>query len=375
MKRRLIGMVTPHYAYNYGAKIQAWALAEAFRILGFDIEYINRRRPVGYEAGNIPLIRGLRIKQELYNNDNFFKFEHTYLQPQTKPLYSNQDFKDLDLSKYYALTVGSDQMWRDDYFHASFEYTPYLYFAENLVNLKRIAYAVSFGKNSCEYNTDVYKRILELIGKFDAISVREKSGIEILKKKFKIDNAVWVADPTLLHSMEKYIETFNLIKKPILNESIASYILHDTPKTFVFYKRIGSIIGLPFNHIIKPKGSKLFNNKLTNKLPHFHKMKSMEEWFSIFLNSRFIVTDSFHGTVFSIIFHKQFITMDNSVGGSERLKSLLSLVGLQDRMFHFNDNVSMVCSKLKQPIDYSIVDERLLPFIKKSWNFLQMVLD
>ena len=100
-------------------------------------------------------------------------------------------------------------------------------------------------------------------------------------------------------------------------------------------------------------------------------MPSIESWLDTILNAQYFVTDSFHGTVFAIIFGKQFVTLDNSVGGSERLTSLLGLLGLQDRLFSFSDSPSAIASKVKEPIDYDVVYSKLKPFVEHSRKYLE----
>lgn len=144
MKKKIIGMVTPHYAANYGAKVQAFALAESLRKLGYAIEYINRRPAIGAYSDTNPVLRQLKKAEEIYNRKHFREFEAKYLQPQSPAIYSSDEFSKLTLSRYYGFTIGSDQMWRDNYFRPDFTPVAYLEFAKNY-DAKKVAYAVSFG--------------------------------------------------------------------------------------------------------------------------------------------------------------------------------------------------------------------------------------
>lgn len=363
-------MVTPHYAANYGAKVQAYALAESLRKLGYDIEYINRRPKTGtYSDGN-PILRQLKKLEEIYNRKYFYEFENKYLQPQTTPIYTNEDLDKLDLSRYYGFTIGSDQMWRDNYYRPSFTPVAYLDFAKKY-EAKKVAYAVSFGKATCVHPEDRRQYLESLIKKFTAVSVREKSGVDILKEIFHVDKGIWVADPTLLLNKEEYIRNFNLKELPSLRKETATYILSDNYITNGVYEEIGKEIGLPIRHFLKPKKLRMLYNHYIARLPLFRRMPSVISWFDTILNSQYFVTDSFHGTVFAIIFGKQFITLDNSVGGSERLTSLLGILGLEDRLFNFTDSPKQIAAKIKEPIDYQKVYLKLKPFVDSSKQFLE----
>lgn len=371
MEKKLIGMVTPHYAANYGAKVQAFALAEALRKLGYKIEYINRRPAIGVYSDPNPILRQLKKAEELYNRKYFREFEAKYLQPQSSAIYSANEFSKLDLNRYFGFTIGSDQMWRDNYFRSDFSPVAYLDFAKDY-DAKKVAYAVSFGKGTCVHPENRRDYLEGLIKKFTAISVREESGVKILKETFGVDSGVWVADPTLLISKDEYIRLFNLSQQTSLHNETATYILNDNYKTVGVYDAIGKSIGLPLHHFLKPKKYRILYNHYVNRLPFFRRMPSIENWLDTILNARYFVTDSFHGTVFAIIFGKQFVTFDNSVGGSERLTSLLGLLGLQDRLFSYSDSPSDIATKVKEPIDYDMVYSKLKPFVEHSRLFLEV---
>ena len=370
MERKLIGMVTPHYAANYGAKVQAYALAESLRKLGYDIEYINRRPKIGtYSDGN-PILRQLKKLEEIYNRKYFYEFEDKYLQPQSTPIYTNEDLDKLDLNRYYGFTIGSDQMWRDNYYRPTFTPVAYLDFAKNY-EARKVAYAVSFGKATCVHPEDRRQYLESLIKKFTAVSVREKSGVDILKETFHVDKGVWVADPTLLLNKEEYVKNFNLKELPTPRKETATYILSDNYKTVGIYEKIGVEIGLPMRHFLKPKKFRILYNHYVARLPFFLRLPSVISWFDTILNAQYFVTDSFHGTVFAIIFGKQFVTLDNSVGGSERLTSLLGMLGLEDRLFNFTSSPKKIAAKIKEPIDYQKVYSKLKPFVDSSRKFLE----
>lgn len=368
--KKIIGIQTPHYAPNYGAKLQAFAVAEALRQLNFDIEYINRR-PLKASMYNSPLDRWLMNKEE-QRIERLMQFEDDWLQPQTKPIFSNGDFKGLDVDKYYAIVVGSDQMWRDDYYHAGFELTPYLFYVDN-PKIKKVAYAISFGKSTCKHPEPRKSDIKRLINQFSALSVREKSGVNILEKEFGV-KGLWVCDPTLLHKAECYIKNFQLKKSKTENPIITSYILDQSTCFFKRSEQIAQKMKMPLVPLVQKRAFDLLYKRFFNRIPRCSKLPSVIEWISRIYNSDYIVTDSYHGLLFSIIFKKQFVVYDRSAGGSERYNSILELLGIKDRLFHKEDNVENVVTKLKEKIDYEAVEEKLDVFRNLSLEYLRTAL-
>ena len=367
---RIVGLQTPHYAPNYGAKLQAFAVAEALRQLGFDIEYINRR-PLKASMYNGLIDRWLMSKEE-HRIEKLMQFEDDWLQPQTKPLYSNDDFKNLDVSKYYAVVVGSDQMWRDDYFHAGFELTPYLFYVDSS-KIKKIAYAISFGKDTCKHPEARKKEIKRLIHQFSSLSVREKSGVNILRGEFDA-KGVWVCDPTLLHKAKTYIDKFHLVKSQENNHIITSYILDQSTCFFKKSEKIAQMMELPLVPLAKKRTSELLYKRYFNRIPRCSKMPSVTEWLNQIYTSDFVVTDSYHGLLFSIIFRKQFVVYDRTAGGSERYNSILDHLGLKDRLFNKEDCIDSVVNKLKEEIDYEAVEHKLDAFRALSIEYLRSAL-
>ena len=367
---KIIGLQTPHYAPNYGAKLQAFALAETLRQLGFDIEYINRR-PLKASMYKGAISRWLMEKEE-HRIEKLMLFEDDWLQPQTKPLYSNDDLKNIDVDKYYAIVVGSDQMWRDDYYHAGFELTPYLFYVDN-PNVKKIAYAISFGKNTCKHPNTRKTEIKRLIHQFSALSVREKSGVNILETEYDA-KGVWVCDPTLLHTAKTYIDRFHLNKSHIDGHIITSYILDQSTCFFKKSEKIAQMIKLPLVPLVKKRASELLYKRYFNRIPRCSELPAITEWLNQIYNSEYIITDSYHGLLFSIILRKQFVVYDRSAGGSERYNSILDYLGLKDRLFHKKDPIDNVVNKLKEKIDYESVEQKLDAFRNLSLEYLRSAL-
>lgn len=369
--RKIIGIQTPHYAPNYGAKLQAFALGETLRKEGYDIEYINRR-PVDSSFCKNPIVwYGLQWEEKRHLK-NFLDFEKEYLQPQSVEMYNNSEFSKIDVSKYYAIVVGSDQMWRDDYFYAGFELTPYLFYTADY-DIRRIAYAVSFGKATCVHPAKRLSQIKQLLRNFDAISVREQSGINIMHDVYGL-YACWVADPTLLHKRNFYIRHFSLQQSIEEENIITTYILDQSTTFFEKSQEIARKLQMPLKHIIRKKGINLFYKRPFNMLPDLSERIPIREWLDRIKTSKYVVTDSYHGMLFSIIFGKQFIVFNRTEGGSERYISILSRLKMTDRLFSEDSEADDIIAKLREPIDYQKVYRIVDEFADSSLLYLRQAL-
>ena len=363
-----VGIQTPHYANNYGAQLQAYALGEAIKKTGFNIEYIDRR-PCLLEHRN--LLKRIIKKLELNTSKRGFKdFETKYINPKSIKITDNKDYKLLDCKKYYAIVVGSDQIWRDDYFLSSFEYSPYLYYVKDK-NIRKISYAASFGKNNCKQPEERRKNIAYLLKDFWAISVREKSGVNILNEEFGV-KGVWVLDPTLLHKSSFYIESLHLVKLNKERDEIVTYILGGDKVKYEKMSAVAQSMGLSIRHIYNRKHYS--QTSLGRLLAKFVKIPSVVDWLDLILNAKYVITDSFHGMVFSIIFNKQFVVLNNIGGGTERYLSLLKEIGLEDRLLEWNVDENVIMQKLEDVIDYNQCYKLLDEAVSSSLEYLKISL-
>lgn len=356
-----IGILTPHFSFNYGAVLQAFALKTYIQSLGHDAILINRR-PERLCAIPSKLGRLARFIEELAKQKSFGIFEKKHLQPQTNLIVKQSDWKLFPSFKLDAVIVGSDQVWRDDYVFNSFGFNLFLDFTQGY-NVKRIAYAPSLGKNSWNASKDVEEKVKKLLHKFDAISVREDTSINILKDKFGVE-AQLVLDPTMLLTSQDYIKKLGIETKSNTTEFAASYILDYDDN----YKEILRNISNKLN--IKIKGINIKNpkNKIEEFIIRFSSMKPVTEWVSNIANAKYVITNSFHGMIFSIIFRKQFIVFMNSKRGAERFKSLLKMFKLEDRLIidHTEDYISTLITH----IDYNLINDLIKTNKQKSSDFI-----
>ena len=253
-----------------------------------------------------------------------------------------QDLSLLKEDDFDAIVVGSDQIWRPMYYQPIAN--AYLKFAKDWTSIKRIAYATSFGTDKWEYTHEETQECASLVKLFDAVSVRENSAVDLCRKYLEVE-AVQVLDPTLLLSKEDYLKLIDQSKLK-KNEGVFAYFLDVTSSKMDLANRIA-----------KERGLKLyqFNNPNVDCLSlHFEKriQQPIEEWIAGFRDASFVVTDSFHGCVFSIIFNKPFVVIGNEERGIARLKSLLSMLDF----------------------DYSVASN-IHQLQKIEWNKTKLILD
>lgn len=333
-----IGILTQPLHRNYGGILQNWALQQVLIGMGHRPEmiFLSRGR---HSRGGLLVMRCVSfvksmVKRYLCGCKNVYL--NSVFSPQynpTVPLYADANFvrhihktrplgtDDMDIGKfvasrsYDAFIVGSDQVWREDYSPSITCY--FLDFLSEGDKRPRVAYAASFGKSK-DYISEKYLPVCrKLLRRFDAVSVREYEGLEILERDFGFFKGVKVLDPTLLLPMEKY-RTLIKDEDRAHHPHIAAYILDPSEEIQQCISSLGTQFHLPI---------KIFRGEHNGE-----KMLSISQWLAEFEKAEFVMTDSFHGCVFSIIFQKPFICLGNKYRGMERFHSLLEPLGLSDRL-------------------------------------------
>ena len=319
-----IGVFTFHSAHNYGAILQSYALQKKLASMGHEPFLIN--------ISEIYWRLRLYIKRFIFKyilrkkgaRDVFFEKELRELsQKPQRFINENLQIKDISYVKKNknnldAIIVGSDQIWRSTYF-PNIE-RAYLSFAQGW-SIKRIAYAPSFGTDKWEYTKRQTRNCKRLLNLFNAVSVREESGIELCEKYFG-RKVVQVLDPTLLLDVQDYISLF---KKVNANESkgdLLVYFLELTEEKNNIKNVVASFKDLvPFE----------VNSAIKNvSLPFSERIAPpLENWLRGFYDAKFVITDSFHACAFSIMFHKPFLVYGTR--SMSRFDSLLNLFNLDNR--------------------------------------------
>ncbi|MGV8093750.1 MAG: polysaccharide pyruvyl transferase family protein [Mangrovibacterium sp.] len=358
-----VGILTFHKARNYGAVLQAFALQTVLIKVGVDAYIINRYS--GYKSLLLKLYFNFHpvFVLEKLSWKLFDQFSMENLKPKTKKYTDLENFnKD---EGFDAVIVGSDQIWRMEFSDIGFNY--FLDFISG-GKIKKISYAASFGHDTWTENYQTTNHISNLLKDFDSISVREKSGVNICSNIFKV-NSIQVLDPTLLLPPENYLKLIKNNDTNKIEDKLTSYILGDNgavkycnsfaKQNNLFYKDLYFVYPI----------SKIFSKKEYGDKKYIH--LSVPMWLKEINNSKYVITNSYHATIFSILFKKQFITIDHPSGGTDRVISLLSLLGLQSRFVRNLNEITI--DLLNHPIDYSETflilqkeKEKSLMFLKKS---------
>lgn len=365
-----IGIITLPSHTNYGWILQAYALQTILRDKGNDVSIIEEL-PSRVNCFKYFFILLKRIAKRFLKKEKapiFLEKDLKYCRETPQSFIEKKlsirkipSFSTLSENDYDAYIVGSDQIWRPKYFPSDI-YDAFLKFAEKW-NIKRIAYAPSFGTSEWEYTKEQEIGCRELIQKFDAVLVREDSGVKLCRDYFHIE-AYHVVDPTLLLSVNEYIKLFRETDTPKSSGSLLTYILDETTQK----KEIINILAEAKK--LKPfrVNSPMFDysrNIIERKQP------SLESWLRGFYDAEFVITDSFHACVFSIIFHKNFIVIGNENRGLSRMQSLLKKLNLEDRLISSKD-INQLANLA--PINFQEVDNLLNKWKEYSLFMLEKAL-
>lgn len=359
-----IGIITMPLCANYGGTLQNWALQQVLIKLGHNP--ITLRFPVMYQ--NMSSVHywtrvfPMQVARYVYYKYKGRKYEMPLtIGPWKKNVKGMERFVDdhISVTEYLpnlnmddvrrygieALVVGSDQIWRPVMYDAVKYY--FLGFTGDS-DILRIAYAPSVALDEWPYKSEVTVKLRELIKKFSAVSVREKSSVKLVKDNLGVD-AQWVLDPTMLLGIEDYLEICKGVQK---NKTpfIFAYILDVTKE--------------------KQKMVELTARKLACSVRWLtaDKVKAddtIERWLANFRDAKYVITDSYHGTVFSLIFQKEFYCFYNNYRGNARMDSLKEISGIEDRF------VNVAVESPWNKIDYPTVKSNIDKMREKSWAYLK----
>lgn len=344
-----VGILTLHYGLNYGGVLQTYATMKTLKSLGYDPIIIDRL-PNSFSR-RYPFVRKL---VHPFTQRAFYLFRRDELQPITRPVFNSTDLTDLLSKDYYGVVVGSDQVWRKGVFSVDGDY--YLIHQQHLP-LKKVAYAASTGIATWEYDHQETDEIAQALKTFSALSVREEESIPMLQDNCGV-NVKAILDPTLLADPSIYD---SLKKKAKLSGKgkLVTYILDWTSSKRQIIEQACAEKSLAAQHIL-PKNKR--RKGLLSRI--IHQDPSVYDWVNQIATADFVVTDSFHGMAFSIIFNKQFIAIGNAARGLARFTSLLNQFNLTNRLTteHLPD--------ISQNIDYTFVNAILKQKREEGISFL-----
>lgn len=356
-----IGILTWHYYENYGSKLQTIATVLTLRKLGHDVSLLNYRNKIFgsnsqltdvlLKATNIMpywLISILPTKIRKPGR----RFELCFFD-ETKPVYNEEELKSL-VSNYDITICGSDQIWAPNVYNPVYmlDFVP--------DNVRKVSYAASIGLNQIpEDLVDNYKKY---IGRLDFVSVREEQGKEILAKQCGIASEV-VLDPTLLVDIQEWkkLEYKSKIKEPF----IFCYFLNTNHQYKEPVKEFAKIKGLKIYGVSGNTSDAEWMNILT------HQIVGPREFLGLINDATIVITDSYHGTIFSLLHHKDFIllerfTRDDVICQNSRIYQLEKYFGISENIVSIKEDTKL---EIKS-IDYETFESKLSTLRKKSLNFI-----
>lgn len=374
--KKSVSIITIHRIYNYGSIFQAFALQQRCIELGFNVQIIdyifpnfwhrtrkgmnNSKIRVAYESRFSKLFFALALLKQHKKMRNFVKV-HLLL---SKEVFNSPDelITKAPISDIYI--TGSDQVWNPKHCYGDPSF--FLNFAPK--GKKLISYAASFGVSTLDENTK--KQYADYLTRYDMISVREESGVNLVKALTNnLKDAKVVLDPTLLLSKKQW----NQIAVPnrlIKEKYILCYFLNYSFNAFPYVDDLAAYLekqtGYKIVRVARPPRS-LFN---INGV--FRVGASPEEFLSLIRDAELVVTTSFHGTAFAVNFGKPLYSIVEKRNNEDtRQVSLLSRIGLSDRILEKGSPFPLLKDVFYDPYNSEVLLEQLR---KESNDFLKQAL-
>ena len=345
-----VGIVGWWYGKNYGSALTYYALHEVIEDLGYDTLMLDWpvKKKYPFPESNIRQFAKNHYKiSQQYTYDSYSKLNNHIEQ----------------------FLVGSDQLWNYwDYIRVENNYYMLGFVRDDR---KKLSYATSFGHPEYNAPKELIAQQAKLLKTFDAVSVREEDGVKICKEKFDVQ-ATQVLDPVFLCPIEKYLKIINDKKKYFDRPYLLAYILSPTKEKGILLKDMAAKLGLELCIILDGQKNLEENKKLLG-IDNVMSVVGVEDWLTLIYYSDFVITDSFHGCCFSIIFEKQFICLLNKRRGISRFNTLLGRLNLMDFAV---DRIEEIFEKniIGKKIDYDKVNIILEKEKERSIKWLSTAL-
>lgn len=385
MNAKKIGVCACYNTRNYGSMLQSLATGVKLENLGYNYEFIRyTRKPtldlVIKSLDRIPEILRSKVANKKREKDlkrypeiavgikqrnGYFEVFMNQMFTKMSPRYDTYGELKQAATNYAAVLVGSDQLWRPEGYTTGF-YN--LMFVPDEV--PKIAYATSFGVSRIPENKK--KIAKQFLSRMDYISVRELRASEMIKELIGRDVPT-VVDPTLLFTGEEWN---NIIpyKKIIDEKYIFCYLLGSNPQHREWVNELKKsteykIVTIPFLDEFVEADITFGDYQIFDAGP--------SEFVNLIRNAEYVCTDSFHGSVFSILNHKQFVTFNRFADGSKnsrnsRIDSLLTQTGLLSR--RMTEASRDICDVIDGKMDYVMVEKRLTKMRNESVDYLRNAL-
>ncbi len=328
------------WSLNYGAILTAYALQQTLKDWGYTSRLVN-------------YVHGWCRKH--YNNSFSDKFAERYLKL-TKPFENVADLAQLN-QMADSFVVGSDQVFRLKYNtgHDFYYYLPFAAFDK-----KKIACSASFGLSELEGSAGDKLMAKYYLSAFDDISVRETAGVSLCREELGCE-AVQIMDPVFWFEQDRWNELIDNAEDKENVDFGLSYVLDSEKETLdiveVVHKKFGAVKVVDMGNAQKDKDIRL----------------SPEQWLYNIKNCRYLITDSFHGVCFAIIFNKPFVCVANRERGASRFESLFNQLDLASRLL-FNDENLAERADVFAAFDYEKINQKLAAEVVRSRNWLNEAL-
>lgn len=348
--------MTFHHVLNYGAVLQAYALVKFLNDDGYDAKVLNYL-PSYFLYQTYRPCKGLKkTVDKIKKIKHFYDFRKKHL-----PLTDEKYFSFNQLSKIEgvdAFVCGSDQIWNKNLTKGSIDKSFLLEFANP--DSKRISFAASAGSSRIKTDAHLYSNSFE---SFNALGVREDTLQDDLLEIVNDKNVEVVLDPSLIINDYSDVSRFDLVPD---DDFIVTYVVGSNETLDFFDKSVEELkkhTKLKVIHL----GAKPIESADENVLD-----LGPQDWVAFLYKAKFVVTNSFHGTAFSINFQKQFIFVPNlNENLNSRQLTLLKSLGIEGRkMNNFSDIKNLYLSE----VDYNVVTPKLNLSVEKSKNFLRTAL-
>ena len=366
-------MITTALSDNYGAALQTYALSQSIENLGHSSEVYNYNDPKRISAS-------MTFKQKIIHTvwrffvvlftfdakrNRYKKFRKKYLPLTGKKISSPSELKK-NCGDYDVYIAGSDQIWNPGFFIHDTSY--FLDFVP--ANRKKISYSSSFGKADFG-KSKYYDRCCKALSEFDSISVREKSGINIVKNMCSKD-AEWVLDPTLLLNKEEWKKVTS--DKADKGKYILCYVMPGDKNVTDAIEKLAVILQKKTGYNIIRLGTKEYEVLKYGKNGCDIKA-GPDDFVNYFMNAEYVITNSFHGTAFSINFGKKlFIPINGSLQANEalheRIISLLKLVNAENAVVQ-TDRITDDYDFSQNELDYDVIQNKLQQERVSSISYLE----
>ena len=365
-----IGICTCYDNHNYGSMLQAYATYVKFVELGYDCEFLCYRKKLNtiQKIKWLPRLLNKYLMKEKFRliekkiqlkkhpdikmkdairQRAFDRFLENFLKDKVSAPYIGFEALRAGSKNYDVVVAGGDQLWIPAGLPTNFFN---LMFADEKV--KRVSYSTSFGVTEVPFYQK--RRTIEYLNRIEMLGVREKSGAELIER-LTGRKAVVVLDPTLLLNKEECAQAIPV--KPVLeNDYIFCYFLGANSEHRKVAEELSKKTGIPLYDM--PHIDEFVPYDLQFNAEHLYDIDS-EQFVNLIRYAKYICTDSFHCTVFSILHHKQFLAFDRysdplMMSRNSRIANLCDITGLSSRRY-----TGDVLEQMKKPIDYDRVDERL----------------